>query len=82
MFFSLWPLFTYFKTIQKATRKPKYTLYIIAITWLLSIFVVIFSNEKSGAELQKKRLRIYEKYFTKPTNKFCCCSLCSVEVRK
>lgn len=49
--FTLWSLFTYFKTIQKATRKTKYTLYIITITWLLSIFVVIFSNEKSGAEL-------------------------------
>ena len=49
--FTLWSLFTYFKTIQKATRKTKYTLYIITITWLISIFVVIFSNEKSGAEL-------------------------------
>lgn len=49
--FTLWSLFTYFKTIQKATRKTKYTLYIITITWLLSIFVVIFSNEKNGAEL-------------------------------
>jgi len=49
--FTLWSLFTYFKTIQKATRKTKYTLYIITITWLLSIFVVILSNEKNGAEL-------------------------------
>ncbi|WP_304035657.1 DUF6427 family protein [Mesonia mobilis] len=49
--FTLWSLFTYFKTIQKATRKTKYTLYIITITWLLSIFVVIFSNKKNGAEL-------------------------------
>ncbi|MBW2961513.1 DUF6427 family protein [Mesonia aestuariivivens] len=49
--FTIWSLFSYFKTIQKVNRKTKYSLYLIMITWLISIFLVLLTPHKNGAEL-------------------------------
>jgi len=49
--FTVWVLFAYFKTIQKVSRAIKSTLYIVIITLLISVFVVIFVPNKTGAEL-------------------------------
>lgn len=49
--FTVWVLFYFFKSLQNATRNLKTTFYLILVAWLISIIVIIFSQQKTGAEL-------------------------------
>lgn len=49
--FSIWTFYYFIKTIQKATQKMKGSGYLVVITWIVAVFAVLLSPQKTGSEL-------------------------------
>lgn len=49
--FSIWTFYYFMQTIQKATQKMKGSGYLVVVTWVVAVFAVLLSPEKTGSEL-------------------------------